>query len=137
MGNSQSLLASLITDVVAVFAAYIINFVGCDFIYHSFNVQQSIKGSYWFFLGPILYMFGTTIPWIMGLIKAIFLKTKQKLKSAFSSWWDHHDPFKAFGLTTTPFMMEYVADSIFDEENIALMQDNIDYLKSIGRYKIN
>ena len=50
MGNTNSVLLGLITDVVALLAGYIINFVGCDLIYHNFDIQQSIKGSYWFFL---------------------------------------------------------------------------------------
>lgn len=135
MGNSQSLLGALIIDVASIFIGYTVNFIACDFIYHSFNVQQSIKGAYWFFLGPILYMFGTTIPWIMGLIKTLFLKTKHKLKELFGSWWDSHDPFKVIGLNTTPIAMS-VAGSVFSEQNIAIWQDNIDYLKSIGRYKL-
>lgn len=136
MGNSNSVLQGLITDVVALLAGYVINFVGCDLIYHNFNIQQSIKGSYWFFLGPILYMFGTTIPWVMALIKTLFIKAKNKISGLFSTWWDSHDPFKVIGLNSTPIVMQYIAEPSFSDENIQSMQSNVDYLKSLGRYKV-
>jgi len=128
------ILLDLIEYVAAIVIAYGVNFIGCDLIYHDFDVSQALKGSYWFILGPFLYIFGTTIPWVAGLIKVLFLKVERELKDLFSGWWDDHDPFKAIGLDSTPTVNRYLAEPFFSEESIGKMQDNVSYLKSIGRY---
>ena len=70
-GGGMSPLARIIVDGVSLLAAYGINFIACDFMYHNWNLSQSLKGSYWFFLGPILYIFGPGVAWVEAWIRTI------------------------------------------------------------------
>jgi hypothetical protein len=136
MGAAPStLLGRFITDALALLVGYGINFIGCDLMYHDWNLQQSLRGAYWFFLGPILYVWGTAIPWVMAWIKTIFFKVEHKIHSIFSAWWDDHDPFKVFGFSSTSFMTEFVAKPFFSTENISMMRSNVDYLKENGKWE--
>ena len=126
------ILGKLVVDGVSLIAAYGLNFIVCDLLYHNFNLQQSLKGSYWFFLGPILYMFGPSIAWVEAWIRSILLKEKNKLKEILEDAWHNIDPFD---LAIVP--REVFAQTVLSEKALKLQRENIEYLKEIGRIDNN
>ncbi len=124
----MKLLKNLIVDGVSLFAAYSLNFIICDLMYHDFNLQQSLKGSYWFILGPVLFVFGPTLAWVNAWIKTIITKEKNKLKGIVSGAWHAIDPFD---LLAVPKAISF--NTLFSDEAIERQRDNINYLKEIGR----
>jgi hypothetical protein len=56
-GTNLSPLSRIIVNGLALFAAYSVNFIACDLLYHDFNLQQSLKGSYWYVFAIKTYQF--------------------------------------------------------------------------------
>lgn len=126
--TGPSILGRLLIDGLALVASYTLNFIVCDLFYHDFNLQQSLKGAYWFFLGPVLYVFGTTFSWVEAWIKALIYKEKNKLKGILENAWHNIDPFDLLVVPRRVF-----TDTVFSEKELDRQRDNLDYLKSIGR----
>ena len=118
-------LTRLITDALSIFAAYSVNFIACDLMYHDFNLQQSLKGSYWFILGPVLYIFGPGLAWVEAWVKSIIQKEKSKLQGEIDKIKSALNPFDFI-----------VVPSLFSDKAIQSQQENIDYLRSINRIDV-
>ncbi len=121
-------LGRLLVDGISAFAAYGVNFIFCDLMYHSFNIQQSMKGSYWFVLGPFLYCFGPGLLWLQAWIKSIVSKDREKIKEKLEAWLKSIDPFDLFSLPASIF-----ANSYLTEDAIQIQRENIEYLRNIRR----
>ena len=126
--TGPSILGRLLIDGLTLVASYTLNFIVCDLFYHDFNLQQSLKGAYWFFLGPVLYVFGNTLAWVEAWIKALIYKEKNKLKGILENAWHKIDPFDLLVVPRRVF-----TDTVFSEKELDRQRDNLDYLKSIGR----
>ena len=113
---AQSPLRRLLTDALSLLAAYGLNFIACDLMYHDFNLQQSLKGSYWFVLGPVLWIFGPGLAWVEAWLKEIIHKEKNKISGAIGKLKGTLDPF-----------------DLFTEDALTNQRSNIDYLRQIGR----
>lgn len=127
-GGGMSPLARIIVDGVSLLAAYGINFIACDFMYHNWNLSQSLKGSYWFFLGPILYIFGPGLSWVEAWIRTIIAKEKGKVKEKLEEWWKSVDPL---GLLVVP--KNVFSKTLLEDGAIEQQRANIEYLREIGR----
>ena len=124
----MTILMNLIVDGISLFAAYSLNFIVCDLMYHDFHLQQALKGSYWFILGPVLYVFGPGLAWVEAWIKTIVAKEKNKIKGVFENAWHNIDPFD---LAVVPKTV--MQQTLFTDEAIKLQQENLEYLREIGR----
>lgn len=120
-----AILKNIIIDGLALFAFYSLNFIACDFVYHNFNLQQSIKGAYWFILGPFLFIAGPAIKKAELLIKIERDKIHNKIKGILNKI----DPFN---LLEQP--MELLTESLIGNgEALNTQTQNMNYLKSINR----
>lgn len=124
----MTILMNLIVDGISLFAAYSLNFIVCDLMYHDFHLQQALKGSYWFILGPVLYLFGPTLAWVDAWLKTIINKERNKIKGIVSGAWHSIDPFD---LLVVPKAISL--NTLFSDGAIKRQQENIEYLKEIGR----
>lgn len=115
---------SLIIDAITLFVAYGVNFIGCDLLYHNFRIREACKGSFWFILGPFLYIFGPGLLWVDAWIKAIIAKEKNKiidkLKGSLPGWLVEPVSFVA-------------GRTIFSDKAIQQQKENLEYLYKIGR----
>lgn len=118
-------LKRLIVDGISIIVNYGINFVFCDLMYHNFNIQQTIKGSYWFVLGPVLYIFGPTLKWVQLWIRALIGKEKVKIKEKLEEWWGNFDPFN--------ILSTIMDESLFSQDAIKIQKENLEYLHEIKR----
>lgn len=121
----NQLLKNLIIDGLALFAFYSINFIACDLVYHNFNLQQSIKGAYWFILGPFLYIAGPAVKKLEFIIK----EERKKLQNKIKGIWHKIDPFD---LLLEP--VDLLTESLLGDGKVLETQiQNFEYLKSINR----
>jgi len=86
LSYSPGIIGRIISDAIAVGVAYTLSFVGCDLIYNDFSLSQSIKSSYWFFLGPFLWRWGTAIPWVFEILKNFVEGKWSSIKDSFVHW---------------------------------------------------
>ena len=124
----SKILIDLIIDGLSIFAAYSINFVACDILYHDFNLRQSFKGAYWFILGPALYILGPELEWLDAWIKAMIYKEKNAIKEKLESWLKNILP----GPLVKPVSF-ITNNSLFTEENIDSQNENVNFLHDINR----
>lgn len=85
-GVTLGIIGRILNDVIAGVLAYTLTFIGCDLIYNDFNLQQSIKSSYWFFLGPFLWRWGTAIPFILEILKNFVEGKWNSIKGKLIDW---------------------------------------------------
>lgn len=137
VSNTQGFLtspvASLIIDGLSLLVAYAVNFIACDILYHDFRIQEALKGSYWFILGPTLYIFGPGLEWLDAWIKDLIYKEKQKIKGGlgglFGGWLGkiiHSDAI------TKP-ITAVVEKTLFSDKSITIQKEELEYLHEIGR----
>lgn len=124
-------LGKLILNVLSLGAAYCLNFVACDLLYHDFNIQQSLKGAYWFYLGPVLFVFGPTLKWVQAWLKSLIFKTKSKIKKALQDFVDDHLPPIFHSFTAIP--VNIFANNFLTEEQLEIQRQELEYLKKINR----
>lgn len=132
-GFLTSPLASLIIDGLSLLVAYGANFIACDILYHDFRIQEAIKGSYWFILGPTLYIFGPGLEWLDAWIKELVYKERQKIKGKlgglFGGWLDKFLPSKAISKPITAIAEK----TLFSDKSITVQKEELAYLHEIGR----
>jgi uncharacterized membrane protein (GlpM family) len=126
--TNLSPLSRIIVNGLALFAAYSVNFIACDLLYHDFNLQQSLKGSYWFILGPVLYVFGPGLAWVEAWLKSVVQNKKEAIKEKIEEGLKSIDPFGLFVLPSYIFK-----ETLFNEQAIQNQRENILYLKEINR----
>ena len=124
----MDLVRDFLGDLIAIFIAYTVNFIGCDLIYNSFNLHQTIKGGYWFILGPVLYWFPTLFK---GLKKLIIYDLKQ-VKAKIIAWWNGDDGGSGitwwWGLGFN--ILDWIMNKITSDEYLQNVHDNMTYLKN-------
>lgn len=125
-------LGRLLFDGASIFVAIVLNFFTVDLMYNDFDIRESIKGSYWFVLGPLLYVLGPGLAWVDAWLKAIILKEKGVIKEKLQSWLKGIFPFL---IKAPPSFLNTLGDSILSEEQIKSQQEHMEYLKEIGRRK--
>jgi len=121
-------LTKILLDGLAILASYLINFIFCDLMYHNFNIKQSMRGSYWFILGPTLYIFGPSLRWLQLWIKSIIGKERMKIKEKLEEWLKNINPFGLLNFTT-----DIMDKTLFSEKAIEMQKDNMNYLIEIKR----
>lgn len=127
-GFLSSPVATILIDVITLFAAYVINFISCDLLYHNFRIREACKGSFWFILGPFLYVFGPGLVWLDAWIKVLLAKEKNKIKDKLKG--------SLGGLLPSIFVepVAFVAENtLFNEKSIEQQKENLEYLHKIGR----
>lgn len=138
ISSTPGILTRLITDGVALIAAYCLSFIGCDLVYNHFSLRQSLKSAYWFFLGPFLWRWGTAIPWVFECLKALWKEEKGKIAEAFLDWVKSVNPFSLF--TVLPGFSEAFFYSLGENlENASVdLSENYQYLRDrLGKYRDN
>lgn len=151
--SSMGILKRLVIDGLAVFAAYTLNFIVCDLVYHDFDVLASLKGSFWFIVGPILYLWNNLVPWFLHWIsnewddaKAalhdLWVQFLESAKTKITTWVDNNAGAigKAFEGPLL-WIIDWLegSDQLFTSfVNVDLLRDNVredlQYLKKIKRY---
>ena len=84
--QNEGILGRIIIDAVAFGISYVTCFIGCDLVFNHFSLQQSLKSSYWFFLGPFLWKWGTAIPWVYAIIKNMIENEWKKVEGELIDW---------------------------------------------------
>ena len=114
----MTIIINIIDDAIAIIVAYVLNFIVCDLIYNHFNISLALKGAYWFILGPLLYAWGSTVPWIEAWLKVLFNEGKEKLMGKLEQWWKKIDPF---GFVAYPIKM--IDTELFSPKSLKVQKE--------------
>ena len=123
LNGSPGIVWDLIGDAITIGVAYVVSFIGCDVIYNDFSISQSIKSSYWFFLGPFLWRWGTAIPWVFDILKNFIEGKWTSIKGSFLNWAEGELPSWMLMVMPSP---SFIADMI--DANGEEMIDNYQYI---------
>ncbi len=124
LNGSPGIVWDLIGDAITIGVAYVVSFIGCDVIYNDFSISQSIKSSYWFFLGPFLWRWGTAIPWVFDILKNFIEGKWTSIKGSFLNWAEGELPSWMLMVMPSP---SFIADMI--DANGEEMIDNYQYIQ--------
>lgn len=119
------LVVKLIGDVVSIGVAFVVSFVGCDFIYNDFSLSQSIKSSYWFFLGPFVWEWGTAVPWVFEILKNFAKGEWTSVEKAFVDWAE--GLFPSWSLVALP--PPSLVGSMIDDNGMDMLE-NFEYIRN-------
>ena len=139
----KGFLSRLIIDGLSIAVAYFFTFVACDLTYNDFSIVQSIKSSYWFVLGPMLYMYDNIIPLLEKIIqketKIILEDVKEALTKLYDQWKANHPGLEP--ITSHPGaigifwgILSHITHAFVINEQVRQnMIENTQYLKKINK----